>query len=102
MYIVAPLAYRILQSSNPIPALPPVTMKTRPFSELGSTLASVKVGSCGGHVWLMELRMRSNMIPIYERRRSLVVCRTQKAGSGKCGCIGRREASLAVYSLQSK
>ena len=64
MYIVAPLVYKILQSSNPIPALPPVTMKTRPFSEPGSTLASVKLGGWDGHVWLMELRMRSNMILI--------------------------------------
>jgi len=64
MYMVAPLEYRILHSSNPIPAFPPVTINTRPFSEPGGTFASVNVGACDGHVWFMELRRRSNMICI--------------------------------------
>jgi hypothetical protein len=31
--MVAPLEQRISHISNPIPGLPPVTIKTRPFSE---------------------------------------------------------------------
>jgi hypothetical protein len=38
LYMVTPLERRISHSSNPKPALPPVTTKARLFSELGGYL----------------------------------------------------------------
>lgn len=45
--MIAPVVYRILQSSYPTPAFPPVTIKTLPFCE--GKFTSVKLGVGGNH-----------------------------------------------------
>ncbi len=62
--MVAPVENRILQSSNPMPALPPVTMNTRPAWEPGARLASVSVGLGGQNCDTIFLSLKGGIFAI--------------------------------------